>query len=110
MKFHQLPTGSRFRFRDTLYRKTSPLQRVDETDGAQELIPRSAEVRRLDDAQAVPERRPGEVVETAASKAIGDGKRALQRSEPALTKDRQAQKLAAVEAATREMLATLADR
>lgn len=114
MKFHQLPIGARFGFRETVYRKISPLKGVNETDGTQKLIPRSAEVCRLGDkdlsAPELPKQLPGGAVETAAWGAVEACKRALQRIEPALTKDQQAQILAALEAATQEMLATLADR
>lgn len=111
MKFHQLPIGARFRFRDTIYRKISPLKGSSEADDSQKLIPRSAEVSRLGDddiaSPSLPERLDGSVVETAAWNLVDHTKQAIQRIDPALTREQQDQILAAVEAATQEMLATL---
>ena len=112
MKFHQLPIGARFGFRDTTYRKISPLKGSNEADETQKLIPRSAEVRRLDNdgiaTPALPERLDGSAVETAAWGAVEHGRQALTRVDPALTPDQQHQIMAALEAATQEMLAALA--
>ena len=111
MKFHQLPIGARFRFRDITYRKISPLKGSNEADDTQKLIPRSAEVSRLGDddiaSPALPEQLAGGVVETAAWGLVDHCKQAIQRIDPPLTADQQGQILAAVEAATQEMLATL---
>jgi len=58
MKFAQLPIGSRFRYQDRIYHKTSPLA-AGSDDGGQRIIPRSAGVEPLDaaapdDAPATP--------------------------------------------------------
>ncbi len=111
MKFHQLPIGARFRFRDTTYRKISPLKASNEADDTQKLFPRSAEVSRLGDddvaSPPLPERLAGGAVETAAWGLVDQCKKAMQGIDPALTPGQQDQMLAAVEAATQEMLATL---
>ncbi|MGB5198723.1 MAG: hypothetical protein WBN68_07565 [Sedimenticolaceae bacterium] len=55
MKFHQIPPGAAFRYKDTVYRKVSPLKGANEADGSHRLIPRSAEVTLLDEGgPAVP--------------------------------------------------------
>jgi hypothetical protein len=51
MKFHQLPIGSRFRYQERDYCKTSPLAATDST-GGQRMIPRSAVVAPVDDSSA----------------------------------------------------------
>ena len=112
MKFHQLPIGARFRFRDTTCRKISPLKGSNETDDTQKLIPRSADVSRLGDddiaSPALPKQLAGGAVEMAAWGLADHCKQAMQRIDPALTPDQQDQILAALEAATQEMLAKLA--
>ena len=55
MKFAQLQIGQRFSYRDTTYRKATPLM-ADIVDGeGQRLIPRSASVRPLGAAPPPPE-------------------------------------------------------
>ena len=112
MKFHQLPIGARFRFRDATYRKISPLKGGNEADETQKLIPRSAEVSRLgeDDivAPALPAQLAGSAVETAAWGVVEHCRQTMPRIDPALTVDQQEQLLAALETATQEMLARLA--
>ena len=48
MKFHQLPVGTRFRYQERAYRKTTPLAASGE-DGSQRVIPRSAIVSPIED-------------------------------------------------------------
>lgn len=112
MKFHQLPVGARFGFRDATYRKISPLKGSNEADETQKLIPRSAEVSRLGEgdiaAPVLPDRLTGGLVEAAAWGMVERCSRALTHVDPALTPDQQDQVTAALEAATQEMLAALA--
>ncbi len=47
MRFHLLPVGARFKWRDTLYTKSTPLIAYDD-EGTARMVPRSAEVEPLD--------------------------------------------------------------
>ena len=59
MRFHQLRPGARFRYKETIYRKISPLRGASETDETQKLVPRSAEVTLVDEqGQAVAAKLP----------------------------------------------------
>jgi hypothetical protein len=71
VKFHQIPPGAAFRYRDTVYRKVSPLKGANETDGSHRLIPRSAEVTLLDEeGPAVPATPPDSLPSQQVARAI----------------------------------------
>ena len=101
MKFHQLQAGARFRYKDAVLRKVSPLKAASERGDAQQLIPRSAEVILLDDhGEAVPENELGRLVASFEKTLAG--------TEPALTDAQAAQLLEALHRAVRDLQGRLA--
>lgn len=115
MKFHQLPIGARFSLRGTDYRKISPLKAASEADDSQRLVPRSAEVARLDDAadhhlggRPLPSRLTGSRVERGIRQLLDDSRAALAHVDPPLAEAQQVQVAAAIEAASQRLLASLA--
>lgn len=71
MKFHQIPPGAAFRYKDTVYRKVSPLKGANEADGSHRLIARSAEVTLLDEeGPAVPAMPPDSLPSQQVARAI----------------------------------------
>lgn len=115
MKFHQLPIGARFAFRETLYTKVSPLRARNEADDAEKLIARSAEVTRLAadsvrTAPTLPEALTGTDVESAAWQLVDRCKLAAQAIEPTLQDDQLAQLNAAIDSAAQQFLSRLAEK
>ena len=113
MKFHQLQAGARFRYKDVVLRKVSPLKAASERGDAQQLIPRSAEVILLDDhGTAVPETIPatltGSAVENELNRLVASFEKTLARTEPALTDAQAAQLLEALHRAVRDLHGRLA--
>ncbi|SCZ51888.1 hypothetical protein [Thiohalomonas denitrificans] len=53
MKFHQVPLGKRFEYRNEPYYKTAPLLGTQEQTGQQRVIPRSAQVTLAGDERKV---------------------------------------------------------
>ena len=73
MKFHQIPPGAAFRYKDTVYRKVSPLKGANEADGSHRLIARSAEVTLLDEGgHAVAATPPDGLTSQQVTRAIGE--------------------------------------
>ena len=115
MKFSQIPAGSRFNYRGKTYRKVSPLQGTDETDGSRTLIPRSARVRLLDAsgeeiATDLPELLPRHVVESVLDDYRRRLRAGLARVELALDDEQLATLRTAIEAADTELWTQLALR
>lgn len=114
MKFHQLPIGARFRYRDAGYRKISPLKAHNEGDDTHKLIPRSAVVSRIADAAAngaapgLSGSLPGTAVETGTWRLVDDCRAALDGIEPPLDAEQRTQLVAAIEVAAQKMLSSLA--
>ena len=48
MRFHQLEPGARFRYRNEVFVKKTPLVAIQESSGQQKLIPKSADIEPLD--------------------------------------------------------------
>ena len=111
MKFHQLPIGARFRFRDAIMCKVSPLKAVNEADGTHRLVPRSAQVQRLGDddlpAAQLPMQLDGASVEAAAWRLLDDIRQAANGITPALDDDQARQLGATLESAVQRMLQRL---
>lgn len=115
MKFHQLPNGARFEFRAAVYTKVSPLKARNETDGAEKLIARSAEVKRLAtdkvrSTPTLPDALTGADVETAAWQFVDRCKQSAKRIAPALQDDQLAQLGAAIDVAAQKLLSQLAEK
>lgn len=113
MKFHQLRPGARFRYRNAILRKISPLRAESETDDSPVLIARSAEVVLLDDAgQAVPAKLPETLsaarVQTALEQFLSACARATDRIDPPLSDAQRAQLAQAFNAAGHDLLTRLA--
>lgn len=71
MKFHQIPPDAAFRYKDTVYRKVSPLKGANEADGSHRLIPRSAEVTLLDEGgAAVPATPPDSLASQQVTRTV----------------------------------------
>lgn len=118
MKFHQLPVGARFAWRDVTWRKTAPLTATrDAGNPQQKLVPRSADVTRLADDDAVIEASPalptklaGNQVEAATWKCVDRVRSAMQRLDPPLADTQRAELAAALENAAQQMLSKLASQ
>ena len=95
LKFGQLPTGKRFRYRDESYQKDSPLQARRESDGTTKLIPRSAVITPLDTEGVPITERPMRIERTHVERALKaletELTTAIARTEPALDADQQRQ-------------------
>jgi len=114
MKFLQLRPGTRFRYQDRVFRKTSPLKATDEADGTQRLIPRSAQVTALDEAGSeqasqLPETLPASAVEDALAALTDAVRLAVEQAEPPLGDEESARLIQSVERAKLAILARLAD-
>lgn len=118
MKFHQLPIGARFVWRDATWRKVAPLKAASEGDDPQQkLIPRSAQVSRLPDDEAVADATPGlpthvsgSLVETATWDFVARCRTAIDQLEPALADEQRHALSAAIERAAQQLLSRLATR
>jgi hypothetical protein len=113
MKFHQLRPGARFRYRQAVLRKVSPLKACNETDDAQRLIPRSAEVTLLDERgepvrRIVPATLAGSAVESALGHLTASFDHDLAQIEPPLTEVQTAQLRQALHRAVRDLQGRLA--
>ena len=113
MKFHQLPPGAAFRYRDAIWRKISPLKAADEADGSQRLIPRSAEVGLVDEAgepvaESLPDQLPGARVALALDGLTTACAQAATLLDPPLSAAQLDQLRSAIAAAARDARARLA--
>mgnify|MGYP001591627713 FL=1 len=113
MKFHQLRPGARFRYKDAVLSKVSPLKAASERGDVQRLIPRSAEVILLDDhgeavAETIPASLSGSAVENELGRLVASFEKTLARTEPALTDAQTAQLLEALHDALRDLQGRLA--
>ena len=113
MKFHQLRPGARFRYRQMILRKVSPLKAAREDDDTQLLVARSAEVVLVDDSgepvqERLPDTLPRARVETALEQFFAACARATTRIDPPLSDAQQAQLAQAFNAASQDLLAQLA--
>ena len=113
MKFHQLRPGARFRYGQTVLRKVSPLKAANETNDAQRLIPRSAEVTLLDERgepirSTIPATLAGSAVETELGRLTAAFEHDLAQTEPPLTDVQTAQLLKALHRAVRDLQGRLA--
>lgn len=113
MKFHQLRPGARFRYRQMILRKVSPLKAAREDDDTQLLVARSAEVVLVDESgepvQArLPDTLPRARVEAALEQFLAACARAGARIDPSLSDAQQAQLAHAFNAAGEDLLAQLA--
>lgn len=113
MKFFQLPGGARFRYRDEIYRKVSPLMAAAEGDEKPRLIPRSASVAPLDEGggplpEALPAMLPGGLFEQAVSDLIAACLDEAARIDPPLDGDQMRQLAAATERIRADILSRLA--
>jgi hypothetical protein len=114
VKFHQLRPGARFRYRELVLRKVSPLKAASEHDDTQRLIPRSAEVTLLDDrgdavAETIPATLAGSVLKNELSRLIASFEETLARTEPPLTDVQMAQVLQALHREVRDLKGRLAN-
>lgn len=87
MKFHQIPPGAAFRYRETLYRKVSPLTGANEADGSHKLIPRSAEVTLSDEEgpATAPDSLPSQLATRAIEELVSVFPQIAARLEPPLS-------------------------
>ena len=115
MKFHQLPLGARFEWRNAVYRKIAPLKAANEADDEQKLVPRSAEVRRLSDdpeqrkaTPPLPQALASEVVETAVWAFVDACRAGADTLQPPLDAEQRTQLAAAIELAAQQLLIRLA--
>ena len=112
MKFGQLPTGKRLRYRGETYLKDSPLQARRESDGNTKLIPRSAIITPLDTEGVpiteLPTRIEREHIEPALKTLEAELITAITRIEPALNADQQRQLQAAITSSNAHFLKRLA--
>lgn len=115
MRFHQLPTGARFRYKEATYRKVSSLQAIAEDDERPRLIPRSAPVDRIDEKGApapapapLPQSLSGAQVERLLGEFIAACVLATERVEPPLSDQQRGQLGRALDHARAEFLTRLA--
>jgi len=113
VRFHQLRPGARFRYKETTYRKISPLKAASETDETQRLIPRSAEVTLVDEhGQAVtaqlPESLESGQLEAELARFRAACAQAVLRLDPTLTESQRTELQRAISAAGEDMLTRLA--
>lgn len=113
MRFHQLRPGARFRYRETIYRKISPLKAASEADGAHKLIPRSAEITLVDEqgravAAELPESLDSGQLEAELTRFMTACGQAALRLDPPLTESQRADLQRAISAAGEDLLTRLA--
>lgn len=72
MKFPQLPSGARFRWRDNLFTKVGPLTARSDADESVCMIPRSATVTLVDEVQSSPQPTAAGIDPAALSAALSD--------------------------------------
>lgn len=113
MRFHQLRPGARFRYKEKIYRKISPLRGASETDETQKLIPRSAEVTLVDaQGQAVAARLPQSLdsgqLEAELARFAAACDQALLRLDPSLTESQRTVLQRAISSAGEDLLTRLA--
>ena len=113
MRFHQLQHNARFKFKGSVYRKISPLKGLNEADGVQKLVPRSAEVTPIDEhgrtvATGLPERLDSRLVDAELARFLAACDLAAQRLDPALTGVQLAQLQRALGEARQDLLTRLA--
>jgi len=113
MRFHQLRPGARFRYKETIYRKISPLRGASETDEKQKLIPRSAEVALVDEqGQAVAAKLPrsldSDQLEAELARFSAACDQAALRLDPPLTESQRTLLQRAINSAGEDLLTRLA--
>lgn len=113
MRFHHLRPGARFRYKEKVYRKISPLKGVSETDQVQRLIPRSAEVTPVDEqgravATELPESIDRGQLEAGLAHFMSKCDQAILRFDPPLTETQQTELRRAIRAAGEDLLTRLA--
>lgn len=113
MRFHQLRPGARFRYKETIYRKISPLRGAGEADETQKLIPRSAEVTLLDEqGQAAPAKLPQSLnssqLEAELKRLSAACDQAALRLDPPLTESQRTALQHAISSASEDLLTRLA--
>ncbi len=113
MRFHQLRPGARFRYKDTVYRKISPLKGASEADESQKLIPRSAEVTLVDEqgqvvAATLPESIDSEKLQAGLVRFMAACDEVALRLDPALSESQRTELQRAISAAAEDLLTRLA--
>lgn len=84
-KFHLLPVGMEFRYKERLFTKNAPLTAIDE-NGNQRMVPRSAVIEPIKAGSGAPTavQPPRELLSTAAGEYHRKCQDVLQRVAPAL--------------------------
>ncbi len=113
MKFGTLPIGQRFRWRDAVYVKTSPILALAEASETTQMVPRSATVHPLTEERMAETERPSSAtlaqeVALAALKGFHqDSLNLIENLTPALTPEQLEQLRRALDAAQRRAITAL---